>query len=122
MSIAAAQASKFYEQVVREGKVFTFIVKGDFPVFRNRSVEVVPFWSSRSGISEIHEHHAEFAPYVIDEITFADFREKTLKQLEEEGICVGLNWTGEKLTGYDLPVSELRECLAAQIAQQGKVT
>jgi len=43
MSIAAAQASKFYEQVVRERAVFTLTEDGSFLVFPMVGREVVPF-------------------------------------------------------------------------------
>ena len=55
MSVAAAQASKFYEQVVRDGLVFTFEDADGLLVFRTRDVEVVPFWSSRKRLEQIQK-------------------------------------------------------------------
>ena len=48
MSVAATQASKFYEQVIAEGRVFTVDDGEGYLVFPIGEIEVVPFWSSRS--------------------------------------------------------------------------
>ena len=118
MTVASIHASKFHEQVVRDGKVFTFTEEGEFLVFRIREFEVVPFWSSRSRMIRIQEEHAKYSRFAIDEISFDEFYVKTLKQLEDEGIHVGLNWSGVRLVGYDTSVEDLRKCLAYQIGKQ----
>ena len=118
MSIAAAQASKFYDQVVRDGKVFTFLEDGEFLVFCIGNVEVIPFWSSRSRMIRIQETQPKYSRFAIDEIPFAEFHAKTLKQLEDEGISVGLNWSGPNLTEYDNAVKDLRKCLVYQLEKQ----
>jgi hypothetical protein len=118
MSAASTHASQFYEQVVRDGKVFTFTEDGAYVVFRPDEFEVIPFWSSRSRMTRIQEVHVQYAHLAIDEMSFDEFRVKTLEQLEKENIRVGLNWSGAKLVGYDISVKELRKCLAYQIGQQ----
>jgi NADPH:quinone reductase-like Zn-dependent oxidoreductase len=108
MSISAAQASKFYEQVVRDGKVFTLEDPEGFLVFPIRDLEVIPFWSSRSRVEKIQSTMPEYACYSIHEKPFNEFYEQTLPWLEEHRIHVGVNWSGERLSGYDVPVSDLR--------------
>jgi hypothetical protein len=44
---------------------------------------------------------------MIDQIPLTDFISKTLPQLEAESISIGLNWSGERLTGYDINVADL---------------
>jgi len=112
MTIAAAQASQFYEQVSREAKVFTFTENQCFLVFVVDEKEVVPFWSSRSRVERIQKEHLKYRKYAIDEISLTDFLKKTLVQLEEESIHVGVNWSGKRLTGYDVSVEDLRQNLA----------
>ena len=107
MTIAAAQASQFYEQVVREGAVFTFTDDGSFLVFPVAGREVVPFWSSRTRLDRIQRGHAKYRSYVCKEISLASFWETTLPDLAGEGISIGVNWSGARLTGYDLSVSDL---------------
>ena len=107
MSIAAAQANQFYEQVVRERKVFTFTEDDSFLVFPVGGQEVVPFWSSRTRLDRIQRGHPKYCSYVCEQISLTSFLEITLPDLAEENISVGVNWSGARLTGYDLSVSDL---------------
>ena len=108
MSVSAAQATTFYEQAVRDGRVFTFEAPDGLLVFLIRDVEVVPFWSSRGRLDKIQKEKPKYASYGIQETPFDEFYSKTLPWLEEQGIHIGVNWSGESLTGYDLSVSDLR--------------
>jgi len=111
MSISAAQASKFYEQVVHDRKVFTLEDPEGFLVFPIRDIEVIPFWSSLSRVENIHSTMPEYAKYSIHTKPFGEFYEETLPWLEELQIHIGVNWSGERLSGYDVPVNELRVSL-----------
>jgi len=107
MSVAAAQASAFYEQVVKDGSVFTFLDDGSFLVFPIHGKEVVPFWSSRTRVQKVQSRHPEYAGYTIHEIPLPEFLETTLAKFGKDGIHVGVNWSGDRLVGYDLPVADL---------------
>jgi hypothetical protein len=111
MSIAAAQANKFYEQVVRDGGVFTLESPQGFLVFPIRDIEVIPFWSSRSRVEKIQSTMPEYAHYAIHEKPFTELYEQTLPWLEERRIHIGVNWSGTRLSGYDVSVSDLRASL-----------
>ncbi len=111
MSISAAQASKFYEQVVRDGKVFTLEDPEGFLVFPIRDIEVIPFWSSLSRVEKVQSTMPEYAKYSIHTKPFEEFYDETLPWLEELKIHIGVNWSGERLSGYDVPVNELRVSL-----------
>jgi hypothetical protein len=108
MSVAAAQASAFYEQVVAAGSVFTFVEDGSYLVFPVNGKDVVPFWSSRSRIETVQRAHPRYAAYAISEESLKQFLEKTLDQLEEENINVGVNWSGERSTGYDISAADVK--------------
>ena len=107
MSIAAAQASKFYERVVRDRVVFTLEDDGNFLIFPVHGVDVIPFWSSRSHLEKVILSHPKFGGCQVAESTLEQFLEKTLPQLQEEKIHVGVNWSGVRLTGYDVSVEDL---------------
>lgn len=109
MTIAAAQASKFYEQVVRDDRVFTFLDADNFLVFPVGEIEVVPFWSSRSRLVAIQKDHEKYRGFEIEEMPFSGFWNKTLPQLAEEGIHVGVNWSGPRLVGYNLAIDDVRK-------------
>ena len=116
MSVAAANARKFYEQVVAERRVFTFVDDGSYLVFKIGGAEVIPFWSHRSHLDSVQEFDPKFLSYEPDEISLEDFLAKTLPQLDREKIRVGVNWSGSRLTGYDLTVDELKRNLNYWIA------
>jgi NADPH:quinone reductase-like Zn-dependent oxidoreductase len=120
MSTASAQASKFYEQVVAEGKVFTFDDGNGYLVFPVGDVEVVPFWSTRTRCLKIQGVHSKYAGRTISEETLQEFLEKTLPLLEEERIRVGVNWSGKRLAGYDVSVADMRRNLRHWIAEKSK--
>ena len=111
MSVSAAQASKFYEQIVRDDKVFTLDSPEGFLVFPIRDIEVIPFWSSRSRVEKVQSTMPEYAHYSIHEKPFTEFYEQTLPWLEEQHIHIGVNWSGERLSGYDVSVSDLKASL-----------
>ena len=107
MTFAAAQAQKFFEQVATEKRVFTFIDNGSFLVFKVRDVEVVPFWSSSTRLERVQKVHPRYRKHTRDEIPLRTFLAETLPHLQEAQISVGVNWSGTRLTGYDIPASDL---------------
>jgi hypothetical protein len=120
MAIAAAQASEFYKQFVTGGKVFTFDDGNGYVVFPVRDLEVIPLWSSRSRCLKIQELQAKYARWTISEQTLQEFLAKTLPLLEEEEIQVGINWSGKRLTGYDVSVADVRRNLRHLLDEKSK--
>ena len=118
MSIAAAQASAFYEQAAKHGSVFTFLEDGNFLVFSIRGQDVVPFWSSRSRMAKVQAVHPKYARYAVEEIPLAQFLGETLGLMEAEGIHIGVNWSGKRLVGYDVPVAEVRRNLGHRLSRE----
>lgn len=108
MTISSAQASKFYEQVVTDGRVFTFLAEGSFLVFPMHDGEVVPFWSSLTRLTRIRSLHPKYRRYEIDEIPLSKFLGNVVPQLAAESIRIGVNWSGKRLSGYDISADELR--------------
>jgi hypothetical protein len=50
--------------------------------------------------------------------TWEEFRDEWLPELEEDGVLVGVNWSGKKAAGYDLDVSWVRNAIEALIEVQ----
>jgi hypothetical protein len=111
MSIAAVHYDKFREQVVAEGRAFTFTDAGELLVYPVRGGETVPFWSSRTRLEAIQRRLPKYRQWAITELSFAKFW-ACLAKLEREGIQVGVNWSGAQLTGYNVPVVQLRKGLS----------
>ncbi|HUE69252.1 MAG TPA: DUF2750 domain-containing protein [Pirellulaceae bacterium] len=118
MSAAAMHASAVYEQVAKDGRVFTFLSDDSYLVFPVYGTEVVSFWSSRSRMEKIQSTHPHFSAYTIAEYSLSEFLEKTLFQLEEQSISVGVNWSGKRLTGYDVSVADLRRNIGHWLSRE----
>jgi len=110
VSIAAVQYDKFREQAVREERVFTFTEGGEFLVYPVHAGETIPFWSSRSRLETIQKRTPKYQRYQIAEIPLTEFY-ALLDRLAREDIQVGVNWSGARLTGYNFPVTQLRDAL-----------
>ena len=110
MSIAAAQHDKFMTQVAQERRVFSFTDQGQLLIYPTGRGNVIPFWSSRSRLVAIQKRSAKYRQWTITELSLEEFRTR-LAQLEREQLLVGVNWSGSELTGYNVPVSQLRASL-----------
>jgi len=111
MSIAHAQAQKFFEQVAAERRVFTITEDGETLLFGTTGKRVMPLWSSRSRVERIQKLHPRYRAYRCSEMTLESFLEGALARLEADDIRVGVNWSGQHLVGIDLPARDLREIL-----------
>jgi len=108
MSTAALRANAFYVQVAKDRAVFSFSDEDSMLVFRIGNQDVRPFWSSRSRIEKVQAEHPKYAAFIIDEVPLDRFLQRTLQLLDEGKIHIGVNWSGARLTGYDISPKDLR--------------
>jgi hypothetical protein len=113
VSIAAAQYSKFKEQITKDSEVFTFFEQGNPLIFRVNGNDVMPFWSSRSRLEKIQEARPKYQNYQIADFRFEQFLQ-WLPHLAKDDIYIGVNWSGLKLVGYDIPAQDLIDALPNQ--------
>lgn len=119
MSFAARQAARFYEQVIVDGIVYSFSADGNFLIYPVGGREVVPFWSSRSRLETITKNLPKYRGFQFDETPFQAFYRDVLPGLEAEGLLVGINWSGPRLVGYNVPVADVRRNLDYWAAKRG---
>lgn len=113
MSVSAAHASAFYREVAEQGAVWTVRDDGGFPAPRNGSgVRSMPFWSLRSRAEAVVTNVPAYSTFELHEIPLAEFRDRWLPGLEEDGVLVGVNWSGERATGYDIEPATVISALA----------
>lgn len=106
MTAAASQYAKFREEVARKGRVFTFLDEGHYLTFPMGGHEVIPFWSSRTRMEKIQKQQPGYRKFTIREIELAEFL-SWLQKPEKDGIRIGPNWSGTRLTGYDVEAGDL---------------
>lgn len=116
MSISAAHANAFYKEVLQAGEVWAIRDSGGFPAPENADGQrVMPFWSLRSRAEKVIGAAVAYVDFMPESIPLDVWRERWLAGLARDGICVGLNWSGERASGFDLPATEVADNLSARL-------
>lgn len=114
MSISAINADAFVTEALDALKVWGIRDSAGFPTSTNASGEIaMPFWSSEARAKRVVETvnaYKDFEPVPIELTAFA---EKWLPGLEKDGLLCGLNWSGERATGYDIAPRDVLARFAA---------
>jgi Protein of unknown function (DUF2750) len=110
---SASQAAAFYREVAERGVVWTVRDKNGFPAPLNSDgARAQPFWSSRARVERIISTVQAYRGFVPVEIELVTFVAKWVPGLTKDGILAGINWTGERATGYDIAPTVVAECIA----------
>jgi len=120
MSQAASQASAFYREVVKTGKVWTIRDAGGYPAPKGAGGKrVQPFWSSLSRVERIIRTVPAYAGFTPDEIPWDEFLSAWVPGLTKDGILVGVNWSGARARGYDIEAEQVARNVAANRVMPG---
>lgn len=121
MTIASAQAAAFYREVAERASVWTIRDGGGFPQpLGSDRVRVQPFWSLRSRAERVVNTVPAYAGFDIVEITWLEFEARWVPGLTRDGVLVGVNWSGPRATGYDVPPEDVVKYVeAARAATAG---
>ena len=116
MSQSASQAAAFYREVAQAKAVWTVRDDGGYPAPLNGSGErAQPFWSSLKRAEKIIATVPAYRLFQPVEISWSDFTAKWVPGLAQDKIMVGVNWTGMRATGYDLPPEDVKRNVEAQV-------
>src|SRR5215831_9611475 len=108
MSQAASQASAFYHEVAKQGRLWTIKDSVGFPAPRNSSGKrAQPFWSSLARAQRIIANVPAYRDFEPHELAWSEFCERWLPGLTRDGILVGVNWSGTRAVGYDVSPAEV---------------
>jgi hypothetical protein len=111
---SASQAAAFYREVARHRLVWTIRDENGFPAPLNPDGgRAQPFWSSRGRAERIIATVAAYRGFTPVEIALDVFLERWVPGLARDGILVGVNWTGDRATGYDIAPGRVAECIAS---------
>lgn len=108
MSVSAAQTSAFFAEVMKYGELYTVRDEGGFPAPVNRTgLRAMPFWSRESRVRRVVDEVPAYRGFIPVRLTLAEFRDRWIPGLSDDGIQIGVNWSGELATGYDLTPAEV---------------
>ncbi|WP_085026893.1 DUF2750 domain-containing protein [Ensifer aridi] len=94
------------------GAVWTVCDDAGFPTSTNQSnLIAMPFWSSERRAQRIIETVPSYRHFSTHKLSLEVFRDRWLKGLEKDSIRVGINWSGERATGFDVEPSDVRRRL-----------
>ena len=114
VSVSAAQADAFYGEVVEHGTVWGVRDKDGFPAPETPEGRAMPFWSLRSRAEGIVAQVPAYAEFEVVALPLGEWRARWLRGLQRDGIRVGLNWTGDRATGFDLSAEDVERNLLAR--------
>ena len=87
---------------------------GDNPVtLESNGVRVQPMWSSRSRVEKIIANVKAYSNCTVLGIKWSEFERLWLDLLVKEGVLLGLNWSGAKANGYEMPARLVAESVRA---------
>ncbi len=115
MSISAAHADAFYAESIEAGEVYTVRDRDGFPAPETTNgARAMPFWSKRSRAERVVAFVPAYAGFEVVAIPLDAFRSRWLPGLRRDGLLVGVNWSGDKATGFDIEASSVEAALAAR--------
>lgn len=114
VSTSAAQAAAFYREAIREGAVWGVKDDGGFPAPMNgEGIRAMPFWSLRSRAEKVIQGVPAYVGFEPVRIPLDEWRQRWLPRMTDDGLRVGINWSGDRATGYDVPPADVEASLAA---------
>jgi hypothetical protein len=120
VTTGAAQAAAFYEEVAEHGRLWTIRDADGFPQPKGSDgVRVQPFWSLRSRAERVVASVAAYAGFDIVELPWDVFESRWAPGLRNDGVLVGVNWSGPRATGYDVSPGDVVKNVEAVRASRG---
>jgi Protein of unknown function (DUF2750) len=114
VSISAAQAGVFFEEAVAGGAVWSIADDEGHPAPPNADGRrSMPFWSKESRAERVVERVVAYRGFRVVRIDLEVWKLRWLPGLETDGLMVGVNWSGDFATGFDIEPSEAARNLAA---------
>ncbi|MCW7471831.1 DUF2750 domain-containing protein [Leptospira kanakyensis] len=103
MSINSINYHSFYKDVVKNKLVYTIKDESGFPApVSENGKRAMPFWSSKKRAMNIISNSKNYSKFQIEQIPLNLFLKNWLTGLIKDDLMIGINWSGEKATGFDL--------------------
>lgn len=114
-NVSAAQADTFYREVLEHSTVWGVRDANGFPAPDTPQGRAMPFWSLRSQAERVIATVPAYVDFEVVGLPLDEWRARWLPGLEQDGIRVGLNWSGELASGFDLPAADVERNIEARL-------
>ncbi|MGV9805568.1 DUF2750 domain-containing protein [Micromonospora chersina] len=114
MSVSAAQSAAFRKEAPAAGHVWT-VLEDDSYIAPHKpdGSRAMPFWSRQSRAQRVVDHVPAYSGLEIVAIPFDAWLRDLVPWLAEQGVLIGVNWSGERATGYDVSPQDILGWFAA---------
>ncbi len=110
MSLSGAHRAAFRREVAREGRVFSIRDPEGMPApAGDDGRRAVPFWSKATRAGRVVDQVAAYRGFEVLAVDVDEWLRGWLPRLEQDGMLVGVNWSGARATGYDLAPTQVRQ-------------
>lgn len=114
MTVSAAHADAFYREVIEHATVWGVRDADGFPAPETPEGRAMPFWSLRARAERIVASVPAYSGFEIVPLRLAEWRARWLPGLQRDRIRVGLNWSGDRATGFDIPAEDVERNIATR--------
>jgi len=119
MSIYSVHSTAFYKEVAQNCCLWTIRDESGFPApFNNDGKRAQPFWSSKSRVERIIANVEAYSGFEPVELKLQIFLERWIPGLTKDGILIGVNWSGNSATGFDISPSQVAENILVQMQKK----
>ncbi|MFF4891849.1 DUF2750 domain-containing protein [Micromonospora chersina] len=114
VSVSAAQSAAFRKEAPAAGHVWT-VLEDDSYVAPHKAdgSRAMPFWSRQSRAQRVVDQVPAYSGLEIVAIPFDAWLRDLVPWLAEQGVLIGVNWSGERATGYDVSPQDILGWFAA---------
>ena len=114
VSISAAHASAFYREVVQHLEVWTVRDDRGFPApLSAEGHRTMPFWSLLGRTEKVVTSVPDYRDFEVISLPLGQWMDAWLPGLHRDGMLVGLNWSGSRATGFEVPPLTVMDALHA---------
>jgi hypothetical protein len=118
MSLSGAHRAAFRREAAQEGRVFTIRDPGGYPApAGDDGRRAIPFWSKPTRAQLIVKHVTAYGGFEVVPIPVDEWLTGWMAGLENDGMMVGVNWSGAKARGYDMTPGQVVRWFAELDAQ-----
>jgi hypothetical protein len=92
----------FYREVLADGDVWTIRDGAGFPAPEADGCRAMPLLSAESRAQSVINNVEGYTGFKVVSVSLDEWRSRCLPGLKQDGLLVGLHWSGDRATGYEL--------------------